>query len=199
MKVVLATTNPGKLKEFTSLAKEVDWLQLVMAPDGFNPKETGKTFFENAKIKATEAAKLTGSMAMADDSGIVIEALDGKPGILSARYCEGSDADRRKKVLAEMKSVPEQNRQAAFVCAMVVCKADGEVAFHTIRYWEGMIGTQEKGSNGFGYDPIFFPRKCKGSAAELEPAEKNRISHRGQAWQQVANYLKQNRAQLDSK
>lgn len=198
MKVVLATTNPGKLKEFTSLSKDVGWIELVMAPQGFNPKETGKTFFENARIKACEAAKLTGSMAMADDSGLVIEALDGKPGIFSARYCEGTDADRRKKVLAEMKDVADQNRQAAFVCAMVVCTANGDMAFHTIRYWEGMIGQQERGANGFGYDPIFYPKKCKGSAAELDPAEKNRLSHRGQAWQQVANFLKQQRAVLES-
>src|SRR4051812_37926070 len=104
MKVVLATTNQGKLGEFKELSVGQRWLEFVMAPEGFNPAETGKTFVENAKIKAITAAKMTGLMSVADDSGLIVEALDGKPGILSARYCEGTDADRCNKVLAEMSS-----------------------------------------------------------------------------------------------
>src|SRR5438105_900064 len=102
MKVVIATTNPGKLKEFTELSAAEPWLELTMAPTDFGPDETGKTFVENAKIKAIEAAKRTGMMSVADDSGLIVEALDGKPGIHSARYCEGSDADRAQKVLEEL-------------------------------------------------------------------------------------------------
>jgi XTP/dITP diphosphohydrolase len=196
MKVILATTNPGKLKEFSELAKDEPWLELELAPSGFNPKETGKTFIDNAKIKALEAAKITGTIAIADDSGIVVEALDGKPGIHSARYCEGSDADRRAKLLQEMKGIPEDRRQASFVCAMVVAEPDGNFPFNSIRVWLGQIATEEKGTNGFGYDPIFNPNNRSCTAAELTPEEKNQVSHRAQAFKQIVNYLKQKHAML---
>jgi XTP/dITP diphosphohydrolase len=197
MKVVLATTNPGKLREFKELCDNEKWLELRSAPEGFNPAETGKTFHENAKIKASEAARATGCMSMSDDSGLIVEALNGRPGIYSARYCEGSDADRRIKVLSELKNTPEDRRQAAFICAMVVCDPDGQVAFSTIRYWEGLIVKEERGENGFGYDPIFQPLKHRQTAAELTRDEKNRISHRAQAWAQVLNFLKQHQALLE--
>lgn len=194
MKLVIGTKNPGKLKEFQALASQQNhWLTLQLAPDDFDPAETGNTFFENAKIKAVKAAQITGMQAVADDSGLVIEALKGKPGIHSARYCEGTDADRRAKVLKEMEKVPEGQRQAAFFCAMVLANPDGSVAFSTIRCWEGMIGFDEKGENGFGYDPIFYLPKRNLSAAELALEEKNRISHRAQAWQQVVKFLEQNK------
>jgi XTP/dITP diphosphohydrolase len=196
MKVVLATTNPGKLKELKELAAEETWLDLTMAPEGFNPKETGNTFVENARIKAREAARATGLPAVADDSGLVVEALNGKPGIHSARYCEGSDEDRRNKLLEEMTKIADDKRQAAFVCAMVVCDPDGTVAFSSIRYWEGKIALQPKGSNGFGYDPVFQPANRSCTAAELPAEEKNKISHRGQAWSQVVNFLKQHQSKV---
>ena len=191
MKIVIGTKNPGKLKEFQSLAAGETWLEMEMVPDDFTAVENGSTFFENAKIKAVKAAQLTGKQAMADDSGLVIEALKGQPGINSARYCEGTDADRRAKVLKEMEKVPADHRQAAFFCAMVVANPDGSVAFSTIRAWEGMILTEERGENGFGYDPIFYLPKRRLSAAELDLDEKNKISHRGQAWFQVLKYLQQ--------
>lgn len=199
MKVVLATANAGKLSELNAMASDEPWLELTLAPAGFSPQETGNTFVENAKIKAREAAKLTGLPAVADDSGLVVEALNGKPGIHSARYCEGTDADRREKLLAELAGVADDRRQAAFVCAMVVCDPDGSVAFSSIRYWEGKIGRQEKGSNGFGYDAIFYPNNCKGSAAELDSNDKNRLSHRGQAWKQVLGFLKQQHSKVGGK
>lgn len=195
MKLVIGTKNPGKLKEFQELAAEQgNWLQMELAPENFSPAETGSTFFENAKIKATEAARLTGIASFADDSGLVIEALKGKPGIHSARYCEGSDADRRAKVLQEMEKIPADSRHAAFFCAMVLANPDGTVAFSTIRCWEGSIGFEEKGANGFGYDPIFYLPKMSKTAAELDAKEKNRISHRGQAWAQLLKHLQQNKS-----
>lgn len=198
MKIVIGTTNPGKLKEFESLAAGEDWIDLQMAPPDFSAEETGSTFFENAKIKAIKAARLTGLPALADDSGLVIEALKGRPGIQSARYCEGTDADRRAKVLKEMEKVPENQRHAAFFCAMVLANPDGQVAFSTIRCWEGVIGLKERGENGFGYDPIFYLPKRNMSAAELDSEEKNRISHRAQAWFQVRQFLQKQEQQHSS-
>jgi XTP/dITP diphosphohydrolase len=191
MKVVLATTNPGKLKELRELAGEAPWLELVLAPEGFNPAETGKTFFENAQIKARAAAKMTGLPALADDSGLVVEALNGRPGIHSARYVEGTDGDRRKKLLEEMSSVPDGKRDASFVCSMVLVDEKGETLHSIVRFWTGLIGKEERGSNGFGYDPIFNLRDRNLSAAELTSDEKNRISHRGQAWRGMIDYLRQ--------
>lgn len=197
MKVVLATTNEGKLRELKELASGEPWLELIIAPADFSVKETGQTFVENAKIKAREAARLTGVMSIADDSGLIVEALNGKPGVLSARYCEGTDADRRNKVLSELQAIPDGKRQAAFVCAMVVADPDGSIAFSSIRYWEGSIANQERGTNGFGYDAIFQPVNKSGTAAELAAADKNRISHRGQAWNQVLAFLKHHNSLLE--
>lgn len=191
MKLVIATKNPGKLKEFEALAAAEEWIELQLAPDTFQVEETGATFFENAKLKAVQAAKLTGMPSVGDDSGLVIEALKGRPGIQSARYCEGSDADRRAKVLKEMEKVADGQRHAAFFCAMVLANPDGSVAFSTIRCWEGSIATEERGDNGFGYDPIFMLAKKQLSAAEIDQEEKNRVSHRGQAWNQVVKFLEQ--------
>jgi XTP/dITP diphosphohydrolase len=196
MKVVLATGNPGKLKELQALASNEPWLELELAPEGFNPEETGKTFIENAKIKATAAARMTGRMSVADDSGLIVEALNGRPGIHSARYCEGTDEDRRNKLLKELAAIDDDKRQAAFMCAMAVADADGSIAYTAIRYWEGSIVREPKGANGFGYDPIFRPNNKQITAAELDPAEKNRVSHRGKAWEQVVNFLRQQHQQL---
>jgi XTP/dITP diphosphohydrolase len=193
MKIVLATTNQGKLKELKEMAAHAPWLELVLAPEGFNPEETGSTFTENATIKARAAALATGLPALADDSGIVVEALNGRPGIHSARYCEGSDADRRVKLLAEMTGIPEEKRDAAFMCAMVLCNQQGVVLNSVIRAWCGRIGLAEKGQNGFGFDPIFHLPNRNLTAAELQPAEKNKLSHRGQAWSQMLNYLQINK------
>lgn len=191
MKLVIGTKNPGKLREFKDLAAGEDWINLEMVGEDFVAEENGKTFFENAKIKAVKAAQVTGNQALADDSGLVIEALNGKPGINSARYCDGTDADRRAKILKEMEKIPEEQRHAAFFCAMVIANPDGQVVFNTIRCWEGVIGFEERGDNGFGYDPIFYLPKRKISAAELAAEEKNRISHRGKAWIEVLKYLTQ--------
>ena len=189
MKLVVATRNACKVREFEFLAAGTKWIEIQMAPSEFSVEENGSTFFENARKKAVKAASLTGLTAVADDSGLVIEALNGKPGVHSSRYCQGTDADRRSKVLKEMEKVPENRRQAAFFCAMVLANPDGSVAFNTIRCWEGVIGFAEQGTDGFGYDPIFLLPGRKLSAAELRFEEKNQISHRAQAWFQVVKFL----------
>ncbi len=183
MKLVLATKNPGKLKELQELAGSSSGINFVLAPDEFDPEETGSTFLENAIIKARAASEMTNLPAIADDSGIVVDALDGRPGIKSARYCEGDDGARRKKLLNEMKTVSDEKRQARFVCALAMSDAKGDIVFTTQAAWEGKIGYEERGSNGFGYDPIFLPDGEGGStAAELSSESKNSQSHRGQAF-----------------
>ncbi len=189
MKIVLATSNPGKLKEFQALSLAATDLELILAPPGFNPEETGSTFVENALLKAREAAKLCQLPAIADDSGLTVEAMDGRPGIHSARYCEGSDADRRQKLLQELQDVPAGKRQAAFVCAVAFVDSNGEELFTCEQHWPGQIASSESGSNGFGFDPVFVPLGDEITAAQLEPAAKNQVSHRGQAWRRFLNYL----------
>jgi XTP/dITP diphosphohydrolase len=189
MRIVIATTNPGKLKEFKELATGVGEIEFVLAPPGFSVDETGSTFEENAILKARAAAEQTGLISMSDDSGMEVDALGGRPGIYSARYCEGTDADRRKKLLKELDGVPVDKRGAAFVCAMAVCLPTGEVIFTTTIRWRGQVSLNERGENGFGFDPIFFLADLNSTAAEMSPQEKHRISHRGQAFQQVLAFL----------
>ena len=189
MKIVLATSNPGKLKEFQALSQAAPELELVLAPAGFNPEETGSTFIDNALLKAREAAKLCQLPAIADDSGLTVEVMDGRPGIHSARYCAGSDGDRRKKLLEELKDVPLNKRQAAFVCAIAFVDKNGEVLFTCEQQWPGHIAETELGSNGFGYDPLFVPVGLEITSAQMEPAVKNEQSHRGQAWRRFLNHL----------
>lgn len=189
MKIVLATSNPGKLKEFRALSQAASNLELILAPAGFNPEETGATFVDNALLKAREAAKLCHLPAIADDSGLSVEAMDGRPGIHSARYCEGSDGDRRKKLLHELKDVPLDQRRAAFVCAIALVASNGEVLFTCEQQWPGHIALNEIGSNGFGFDPVFVPLGSDITAAQMDPAVKNVQSHRGQAWRRFLNHL----------
>ncbi len=196
MRIILATKNSGKLKELQELGGNASWLELLLAPDGFNPKETGKTFYENAVIKAKAAVQLAGLPALADDSGLIVEALNGEPGIHSARYCEGSDADRRAKLLDALKAIPNDRRVAAFMCVMVLCDKGGQVLHSAIRAWPGRIGTVERGNNGFGYDPIFYLLDRDMTAAELTSDEKNRLSHRGQAWRAMLTFLHDKQAVL---
>jgi XTP/dITP diphosphohydrolase len=194
-KLVLATQNPGKLKELKEIAGNIDWLDLVLAPESFDPEETGTTFLANAQIKAEACAHITGCLSVADDSGISVAALDGGPGIYSARYCEGTDADRRTKLLQAVKEIPLAQRQAAFVCAMVLVDQNGKVIYSTEARWPGLIAFEERGTNGFGYDPIFYLPDYDKTSAELASDEKNQISHRGQAWRSVLEFLRKNYVQ----
>jgi XTP/dITP diphosphohydrolase len=189
MKLVLATHNPGKIREFSQMASGDD-IELLPMPDDLDPEETGATFLENAIIKASAAAKATNLPAVADDSGLEIDALDGRPGIRSARYVPGSDADRRLKILEEMSEVPDGKRQAAFVCAMAFCSPDGAVLNTTEQRWHGTIGFEERGQNGFGYDPIFNLIGRDETSAMITNEEKNTLSHRGQAWREMLDFIR---------
>lgn len=190
MKIVLASSNKHKVQEIndivkTKYGKECD-VEFVLPPEGFDPIEDGKTFEENSKIKAMEAWKLTKNWALADDSGLCIEALDGAPGLFSARYAE-TPQKRINRVLSEMQG--KTNRAAEFVCAMTLVNPQGEVAFACKGVCKGSITQEPAGSNGFGYDPIFLVDGRTVTMAELSEEEKNQISHRSQALNQILNVL----------
>ncbi len=190
MRIVFATKNPGKLRELNELAAGNNGLEFVLAPDDFEAVENGSTFLENAMIKARIAAQTTHSFAVADDSGIEVDALDGRPGIHSARYWHGDDRSRCLRLLEEMKDMPEGKRDAAFVCAMALSSPTGQILHTTFARWRGVIAFAERGGNGFGFDPIFFLPDEGVTSAELSPSHKNRISHRGQAFGEMLSYLK---------
>jgi guanylate kinase/non-canonical purine NTP pyrophosphatase (RdgB/HAM1 family) len=184
-KIVLASANPGKLRELAALLEPLGLGLIAQSALGIaSAAETGSTFLENALIKARHAAHLSGLPALADDSGIEVDALGGRPGVRSARFAgkEASDEDNLQKLLAEMHEVPSDFRQARYHCviALVRSAADREpiVAHGT---WEGEIARAPRGRGGFGYDPIFVPSGSHHTAAELDAAEKNAVSHRAQA------------------
>lgn len=190
MKIVLASSNKHKVQEIndivkTKYEKECD-IEFVLPPEGFDPIEDGKTFEENSRIKAMAAWKLTKSWALADDSGLCIEALDGAPGLFSARYAE-TPQKRIERVLTEMKD--KTDRTAEFVCAMTLINPQGEVAFACKGICKGSITQEPAGSNGFGYDPIFLVEGRTTTMAELSEEEKNQISHRSQALNQILDVL----------
>ena len=189
MKVVLASSNPGKLAELSALLEPAGLR--VVSQDAFGvepPEETGLTFVENALIKARAGCAATGLPALADDSGVVVEALEGAPGVRSARYAGGgaSDADNVAKLLDALEGVTPPQRGAAFVCAMVYLRhARDPCPIVCEGIWEGRILDAPRGAGGFGYDPVFFIETLGRTAAELSRAEKNAVSHRGQALAQL--------------
>ena len=189
IQIVLASSNPGKIEEIRLLAKElpIEWISQsdLNIPDA---KETGKTFIENAILKARHASKLSGLPALADDSGLVIDALDGAPGIYSARYAgkEATTEERNQKILTEMRDVTEADRTASYHCVLALVEyEDDPVPLICHGVWEGSILFEPRGENGFGYDPIFYVPTHHCSAAELSTVEKNKISHRGQVMEQL--------------
>ena len=192
MKIVFATSNPHKIKELNGIAGSfgADNIEFVLPPEGFDPIENGKTFEENSIIKAKEANKLTGMISLADDSGLCVEALNGEPGIYSARYAETPQA-RIDKLLKNLE--PFQNRNAKFVCAMTLIGENGEILFADRGECHGSIAIHQAGSGGFGYDPIFLVEGLGGKTmAELSDNEKNAVSHRGNALRKVLTFLKNN-------
>ena len=185
--VVVATGNPGKLAELKDYLQVLDW-ELALKPKEIEVEETGKTFLENARLKASEVAIATQNWAIADDSGLSVFALNGAPGVLSARYGD-SDAERINRVLRELGD--ETDRRAEFVCAIALARPDGSIALETEGRCPGSILTQGQGAGGFGYDPIFFVTTQGKTFAEMTNAEKERYSHRGIAFEQLMPKLKQ--------
>jgi XTP/dITP diphosphohydrolase len=183
--VVLASNNPGKLREFSHLLQDLTLEVLPQAHFGLcETEETGLSFVENAVLKARHAARHTGLPALADDSGLEVDALNGAPGIYSARYAGPTATDREnlEKLLDALARVPDAERTGRFQCIIVYLRhaldATPRICHGT---WEGRILWRPQGKNGFGYDPVFFVPGCGCSAAELTPDAKNRLSHRGQA------------------
>ena len=185
MKIVFATGNPHKLQELQQIAGDCG-IEFILPPSDFNPIENGKTFEENSYIKALEAAKLSGITALADDSGLCVEALNGAPGIFSARYAE-TQQKRIDKLLTNLQN--EHNRMAKFVCVMTLVSPNGEIIFQTKGECNGYITDKQAGTNGFGYDPIFCPEGYDLTIAQLSDEEKNAISHRGNALRKVLEFL----------
>lgn len=188
-KIVLASGNQGKVREFNQLLAELD-IEVVPQTEFGVPEaeETGLTFVENAIIKARNAAAHTGLPAIADDSGIEVDALHGAPGIYSARYSGpgASDAANCQKMLKELAGVAEAERTARFQCLLVLMEHEADPTPIICQgTWEGLITTAPQGENGFGYDPVFYVPQHDCTAAQLSSAEKNRLSHRGQALQKL--------------
>lgn len=192
-KIVLGTNNQGKVKELHNLL--VDSGFDVIAQSEFNvpdADETGLSFVENAIIKARHTAKLTGLPAIADDSGLAVDALDGAPGIYSARYAgeHGNDKQNIEKLLDALKDVPDEKRNAYFYCALVFMRHTNDpTPIICLGKWVGKILRSEQGQGGFGYDPVFYVPELGCSAAEISREQKSHISHRGQALQQLLTQL----------
>jgi XTP/dITP diphosphohydrolase len=185
VRVVLASGNPGKLREFADLLANEGFELVRQSELGIEPPpETGETFLDNALIKARNAARLSGLPAIADDSGIEVDALDGAPGVYSARYAgEGaSDSANLEKLLRSLAGVPDARRGARYRCVIVFVRdADDAQPLIGEGTWEGWITDAPRGTGGFGYDPAFIPAADTRTAAEMSPAEKHAVSHRGRA------------------
>ena len=191
--LLLGTRNPGKLREIQTIIGAVPWRMrsLQEFAEVEVPAETGDTYAANAIIKAQFYARATGLCALADDSGLEVEALGGEPGVFSARYAGAgaSDADRRGLLLSELAQVPTERRRARFVCAVAVALADGAVLNISEGICEGAIIFEARGSGGFGYDPLFVPDGFKETFAELPDTIKNRLSHRARALLKTRQFL----------
>lgn len=187
MKIVFATGNAHKLKEIQEIAKDTG-IEFILPGNGFNPIENGETFEENSLIKAKEAARVSRKISLADDSGLCVDALNGAPGIHSARYAETPQA-RIDKLLNAING--ETNRDAKFVCAMTLVDENGKILFKTRGECLGKIAEKQSGQNGFGYDPVFLTKDTDytKTMAEMSEEEKNEISHRGRALRKVLAYL----------
>jgi XTP/dITP diphosphohydrolase len=194
VRVVLASSNAGKLRELASHLGPLGFELVTQSSLGVeSPPETGETFAENALLKARYAASRTNLCALADDSGLEVDALNGRPGIFSARYAgEGStDADNLQKMLRELRDVPEGRRAARYRCVIAFVRTAGDVQpLLANGTWEGKIVFEPRGLRGFGYDPIFIPGSLDRTAAELTPQEKDALSHRGQALRGLVAELK---------
>ena len=184
--MIVATGNPGKLKEMQEYLVGLPW-QLELKPKELEIEETGSTFRENAALKASSVAKAMGEWSIADDSGLAVDALNGAPGLYSARYGK-TDKDRINRLLRELEG--KDNRQAQFVCAIAISSPDGSIALQTEGICPGEILSYPQGSGGFGYDPIFYVPSQQQTFAQMSPAVKNKISHRGRAFEELLPQLR---------
>jgi XTP/dITP diphosphohydrolase len=194
-KLLLATRNQGKIVEFRRILDalapgEIELVGLDQFPDLHDVEETGKTFEENALLKAREMSEATGLPAIADDSGLCVDALNGDPGIFSARWAgkHGDDRANLEKVLDQLKDVPEEGRAAYFLCMAALYLPDGRTHCEEGRFY-GKILHAPVGTNGFGYDPIFQPEGLEISSAEMSSHEKDAVSHRGKALRAMAPHV----------
>jgi len=185
--IILATSNPHKLDEISDMVKNTG-ICFEIAPEGFNPIENGNTFEENSFIKAKCAALMTGKYALADDAGLCVDALNGKPGIYSARYAP-TQKEKIEKLLSELNGLTYDKRTAHFVCAMTLCSPAGEIVCQKRGEIKGHIVEKPKGVNGFGYDPVFFVDELGKTMAEMDMSEKNTLSHRAIALYKMVNFL----------
>ncbi len=190
IKIIIATSNPHKLEEINKINTNKNIVFDVVQGD-FNPDENGTTFMENALIKAKEAARIMQTYCLADDSGLCVDALEGAPGIHSARYAD-TQKEKIEKLLNELKMVPYDYRTARFTCAMVLVDKDGSELHKEEGKVFGYIDDEPKGTNGFGYDPIFFVPKYDKTIAELPEETKNEISHRSNALRPMLNWIEEN-------
>ncbi len=190
IKIIIATANPHKLEEIRDINKNPN-IEFDVVKGDFNPVENGVNFQENALIKAQEAAKIMKTYCLADDSGLCVDALEGRPGIHSARYAK-TQKEKIEKLLDEMKNVPYDYRSAHFVCSMVLVDANGNVLNSEIGKIYGFIDDSPKGENGFGYDPIFFIPEKDMTMAQLPNEVKNDISHRANALKPMLKWISSN-------
>jgi XTP/dITP diphosphohydrolase len=197
-KILVASTNPGKLKELREmLGGDIEWVGLSDFPNVGEIEEDGQTFAENARKKATGYAKATGLWTLADDSGLVIDALGGQPGVKSARFSGNKETNRglldhknMAKVLKLLQGVPKEKRNARFMCCLCLATPE-KVLIETSGKLEGVITNEQAGENGFGYDPIFFVPDLNKTVAQMTSVEKNAISHRGNAIRSLKHSLEQ--------
>lgn len=189
LEIVFATKNPGKIREINEILSKWPVSLKPLPADTRMPEETGLTYEDNALIKARHVAGLTGCVSFADDSGIEIDALDGGPGVHSARYL-GEDTDYLIKNAKILELVDKKRRSARYVCAIACCFPDGR-EFTVRANWEGEIATIPSGQGGFGYDPIFLLPELGKTAADISSDEKNRISHRAKALIGMMELLKE--------
>jgi len=190
-KLVIASGNAGKIKEFRAYLADLG-VTLVAKPDNIDVEETGATFIENAHLKASQVAIATNEWAIADDSGLEVTALNGAPGVLSARYAD-TDSDRINRVLQELAAYEldhQPNREAQFVCAIAIASPDGAIAADAIGICKGAIADNSRGNGGFGYDPIFLVTELNQTFGEISPEVKGKISHRAEALTLLRSKLK---------
>lgn len=196
LKILVATTNPGKIAELEAMLDfDAEWFGLSDFPNINEIKENGKTFAENARKKALGYARQTGLWTIADDSGLVVDALGGEPGVKSARFSGDKETNRTLldhknmvKVLKLLEGTPKENRTARFICCLCLASSE-KVLIETEGKLEGFIAEKEAGENGFGYDPIFFLPHLNKTVAQISREEKNAISHRGNAIRKLKPFL----------